>query len=169
MSNKIPELSLLNQQGAAFDYADSYAAHLEYEDIAIEKVARAFFTSAPTWVDRLFALRNNIVKVFGLKGSNADDRQKIFDDFKCNIGDQFGLFKVFAKNDQEVILGENDRHLDFRVSLFLDRPRKKIFVSTVVKFNNWSGKLYFLPVHPFHKMIVPVMLGGIVKQLHKEK
>ena len=31
-------------------------------------------------------------------------------------------------------------------------------VSTIVRFNNWLGRLYFLPVRPIHRLIVPAML-----------
>ncbi|AYZ35431.1 DUF2867 domain-containing protein [Chryseobacterium indologenes] len=32
-------------------------------------------------------------------------------------------------------------------------------------FHNWTGVLYFLPVRPFHKLIVPAMLKNIIGQL----
>ncbi len=79
---------------------------------------------------------------------------------------------MFNRTDKEVILGEDDKHLNFRVSLFLDHqindPNKKhLTVSTTVEFNNWFGRIYFLPVRPFHKLIVPTMLKGIIKHLEK--
>ncbi|MBW4457320.1 MAG: DUF2867 domain-containing protein [Nostoc indistinguendum CM1-VF10] len=33
-----------------------------------------------------------------------------------------------------------------------------VVVSTVVKFNNWLGRAYFVPVRPVHKIIVPAMM-----------
>jgi hypothetical protein len=64
--------------------------------------------------------------------------------------------------------------LNFRVSLFLKQQApgtnyKELTVSTAVEFNNWFGRLYFLPVPPFHKLIVPAMLKGIVKELENKK
>jgi hypothetical protein len=80
---------------------------------------------------------------------------------------------VFHKTDHEIILGEDDKHLDFRVSLYLDENtetnQKQLTISTLVKFNNIFGKLYFMPVLPFHKLIVPTMLKGIIKQIHANK
>jgi hypothetical protein len=63
--------------------------------------------------------------------------------------------------------------LDFRISLFLepiegDVFKKIITISTTVIFHNKFGKIYFLPVKPFHKRIVPVMLKGIIKHLEQE-
>ena len=80
---------------------------------------------------------------------------------------------MFDKTDNEVILGEDDKHLDFRVSLLLDKlasktEQKNLTITTTVKFNNSFGRLYFLPVRAFHKLIVPTMLKGIIKQLENE-
>lgn len=80
---------------------------------------------------------------------------------------------MFSQTQNEVILGEDDKHLNFRVSLFLERQpnettNKNLTVSTTVEFNNWLGRLYFLSVRPFHKLIVPAMLKGIIKELEKQ-
>ena len=45
---------------------------------------------------------------------------------------------------------------------------KNLTISTTVEYNNWFGKLYFFPVRPFHKLIVPAMLKGIIKKLEKD-
>lgn len=81
-----------------------------------------------------------------------------------------GVFEVFSKTEKEVVLGENDKHLDFRFSLFLepDGQTKHFFISTVDTYNHWSGRLYFLVVKHFHRMIVPTMLKGIIKELENK-
>ena len=80
---------------------------------------------------------------------------------------------MFTKTENEVILGEDDKHLNFRVSLILNPKGKKtenkaLIVSTTVEFNNWFGRLYFLPVRPFHKLIVPTILKGMIRDLEKQ-
>jgi hypothetical protein len=78
------------------------------------------------------------------------------------------LFKVFDVTPQEVLLGEDDKHLNFRVSFLIEKLGEEEFqltLITVVNFNNFFGKLYFFPVKPFHKIIVPTMLKGIVRVL----
>jgi hypothetical protein len=172
----LPASSLLSKAGQQYDYVDSYSSVIELrqKSLVIKDVGKAFFSSSPSWVDNLFATRNKIVRIFGLKTSGTENgRQQLLDRFKCEVGEQIGLFKVFAKNEQELILGENDKHLDFRVSLFLCPPNKEqnteLIVSTVVTFKNWLGRLYFLPVKQFHKLIVPTMLKGMVKQLQVYK
>ena len=134
-------------------------------------MCKSFFSTAPNWVNKLFLLRNKIVKWFGLKIPNeVSDRKEALNNFKGNVGEQLGLFKVFDRNENEIIFGENDKHLDFRVSFFLenlDNNTKAITISTTVVFHNWFGRLYFLFVKPFHKIIVGSMLKSILKDLNK--
>jgi len=124
-------------------------------------------------VGQLFNLRNKIVAKFGLKiPDGTNDPQEQLKNFRCEPGERIGLFKVFASHENEVILGEDDKHLNFRISLFLEKfsdknSKKNLTVSTTVVFNNWLGRVYFLPVRPFHSLIVPTILKGIIKDLEK--
>ncbi len=171
----LPEKSIL-QSDAQFQFIDGYKAEFDDQDnrIDIQKVGKLFFSTGPSWIDKLFALRNKIVHYFGLKTSNNRmEKEEQLAHFNCEIGEQIGLFKVFDKTENEVIIGENDKHLDFRVSLFLENSatnshQKELTISTSVKFNNWFGKLYFVPVKPFHRFIVPAMVKGILKNIHAE-
>ena len=177
LRTEIPEYSILKTADKSFDYADSYQTSFTDETNKIDatKIGKLFFTSGPKWIDSLFMIRNRLVGLLGLKTtSNITDRQNQLDNFKCEKGEQLGLFKVFDKTNNEVILGEDDKHLNFRVSLFLDRSndiseQKTLTITTTVKFNNIFGRLYFLPVRAFHKLIVPAMLKGIIKQIDNEK
>lgn len=173
---ELPENSLLKTNSMTYDYVDSFQGQFndKFQKIGTTEIGKSFFSSGPKWIDRLFAFRNKLVGLFGLKTSgNITDRQKMIDNFKCEKGEQIGLFKVFDKTTNEIILGEDDKHLNFRVSLFIDQQNenktgKILTISTTVKFNNWFGRLYFLPVRPFHKLIVPTMLKGIINNIEKQ-
>jgi len=175
IKTNLPNNSILNASHKEFHYLDSFQGTLT--DVGNKftsvDVGKAFFSSGPKWVGKIFTLRNNIVSIFGLKTSgNITNRERQLANFKCEPGEQLGLFKVFAKTENEVILGEDDKHLNFRVSLYLEQQtngtkKKNLIVTTTVEFNNWFGRLYFLPVRPFHKLIVPTMLKGIIEELEK--
>ncbi len=174
---EIPYKSLLRTNDIAYDYIDSFQGSFQdkFQNIGITEVGKLFFSSAPNWIDKLFAFRNKLVGFLGLKTSEKlTDRQKILENLKFEKGDQIGLFKVFNKTEDEIILGEDDKHLNFRVSLYLDKQNedktdKNLIITTTVKFNNWFGRLYFLPVKPFHKLIVPTMLKAIINKLEKQQ
>ena len=172
---EFPRNSILNKGHEKYDYFDCYKGSLNDEENKINStdVAKALFISTPKWVGILFILRNSIVTVFGLKTSEkTNDRKQQLDNFNFEPNERLGLFKVFSKSDNEVILGEDDKHLNFRISLLIENLNtenliKEITITTTVEFNNWLGKLYFLPVRLFHKIIVPRMLKAIIKELGK--
>lgn len=171
----LPQNSLLNTAQKEYHFVDSFLGELSDPENKITSVdiGRAFFSGGPKWVGHLFAFRNKIVSIFGLKtAGDMSDRERQFASFICEPGQQLGLFKVFAKTDNEVILGEDDAHLNFRISLFLtektsESSKRDFTISTTVAFNNWFGRLYFLPVRPFHNLIVPTILRGIIQELEK--
>jgi len=173
---EIPKNSLLKTNNMSYDYIDSFQGQFidKFQKIGTTEIGKSFFSSGPKWIDKLFALRNKLVGLFGLKTSGKiTDRQNMLDNFKGEKGEQIGLFKVFDKTDDEIILGEDDKHLNFRISLFIDKQNenktnKKLIISTTVKFNNWFGRLYFFPVRLFHKLIVPTMLKGIIKDIENQ-
>lgn len=171
----LPDNSILNSSEKHYDYVDSFKGvinEIDYKFTSFD-IGKAFFSSGPRWIGRLFALRNKLVSIIGLKTSgDIINREKQLKNFKCEPGEQLGLFKVFARTENEVILGEDDKHLNFRVSLFLsqytiEKNKKILIISTTVEFNNWFGRLYFLPVRSFHRLIVPSMLKGMINELEK--
>lgn len=171
--SQLPPASLLKQYPRKPDYLDTYQGQLRDPENRIDATAlgKAFFQAGPKWVETLFGIRNALVSAVGLKTSGTPaERQLAMQRFRCEPGEKMGLFRVYDKNDFEVILGEDDKHLDFRVSLLLvpnpgDPGTKALWITTLVHFNNIWGKVYFLPVRPFHKKIVPSMLNGMIRKL----
>ncbi|WP_284463678.1 DUF2867 domain-containing protein [Chryseobacterium sp.] len=173
---ELPEKSVLSKEKENFDYIDSFEGKLTDTGrrIDITEVGKAFFTSGPKWGKKMFAFRNKVVSLFGLKTGTEAASVKASDDFTCEIGERIGLFKIFGKTNNEIILGEDDKHLDFRVSLLFDKDKGQkdadfLTISTTVKYHNWLGILYFLPVRPFHQLIVPAMLKNMIDQLENGK
>lgn len=172
IKTKIPQSSLLYPNRNQYDYIDSYVGMVsdEKNKISIVDVAINFLKPGPNWIDNMFKLRNKIVSLFGLKTPNEMDNAKRPINIKFEIGERVGLFKVFDRTDNEIILGEDDIHLNFRVSLLLseqknNKSKKNVTVTTIVIYNNWFGRLYFFPVKPFHKLIVQSGLKIILQEL----
>lgn len=155
----LPEQSVLNNN-QLYDYVDAYQIVIpSAKTISSDALAKAFFSSDSKWIKGLFELRNKIVAIFGLKTGKEAARQHLPATYK--VGTSVGLFKILEKTENEIIMGENDRHLDFKVSLLgqqSENTNSSITISTVVSYHNWFGKFYFFFVKPFHKRIVPVML-----------
>jgi hypothetical protein len=75
-------------------------------------------------------------------------------------GDRVGIFPVLAEAPGELLLGLDDRHLDFRISVRIveDGGCPLGVVSSLVQLNGTLGRAYFAVVKPFHQRIVPTML-----------
>lgn len=93
--------------------------------------------------------RDRIVTPFDLKavGARASDPST----FALVPGARGGLFPVLRTEPGGVILGDDERHLDFRI--WLDVAQGLLTVSTVVRFHGRRGRLYFRPIQPAHDPI----------------
>lgn len=98
-----------------------------------EAAARGF--AFPRWAGALLWLRNAIVRPFGLKTGTAKEP----------------LFPTCHDTETELVLGLDDRHLDFRIGLIRDQGR--IYMSTWVRPHNLWGRAYLRLVMPFHILI----------------
>ena len=58
--------------------------------------------------------------------------------------------------NNEVIMGDSDKHLDVRVSIcrLVQDGKESVVSTTVVHIRNFLGRVYMLFVVPFHKLIV---------------
>ncbi|MDF2910456.1 MAG: hypothetical protein K0Q56_1337 [Sporolactobacillus laevolacticus] len=160
----VPEYSLVNQSFPQINYSDSYRVILPGESIQdVASVTRLFLTAVPPWVSRLMKIRDRLVSLVGLKTSDQSERQNI----TLQKGSSIGIFRVMDHTSHELLLGENDRHLDFRVSILMDEVHelKYVTISTVVFFHNRLGRLYFFVIKRFHKAIVSAMLKNMIRQM----
>jgi hypothetical protein len=160
----VPKNSLANQSLSCIHYSDAYKAILPGESAHdVEFITRMFLTTAPSWVSHLMKVRDRIVNLIGLKTSSRSEVQNI----KLEQGSSIGIFRVLNRSSHEILLGEDDRHLNFRVSILVEGVNglNYLTVSTVVYYHNWIGKLYFFIVGKVHKVIVPAMLKNIVRNI----
>ncbi|MDR0592542.1 MAG: DUF2867 domain-containing protein [Bifidobacteriaceae bacterium] len=130
------------------DFIDNWATRLRDADSRSARAwAEAVFTVQFRPVLLLMRLRNALVKpmaLFGRAPAPAD------------LSRGMRPFTTLAAGDGEVVLGEDDSHLDFRVDLQV-HPRF-VSVATVVEIHNRLGRLYWSVVRWFHPAIVRAML-----------
>jgi hypothetical protein len=137
------------------DLADAFAVGLPTDAADDpELLARFIFENQPAWIARLMQIRDTVVTVFGLKTARrlrrlpSTPRQR-----------RVGIFRVYETSSNEVLLGEDDSHLDFRVSVLMQaatptgQPRQLV-VSTVVHCHNLLGRVYIGLIAPFHRRVV---------------
>ena len=147
-SHTIPKNSLILSGFKNIDYCDIYQIHKKTEKNA-EDISKEIL-QMPEWVSILMKLRNRIVSVFGLKTDKNTEKRDTF-------------FAVIEKNENEIIMGEIDKHLDFRLSILKNDIENTISLTTAVHFNNKWGNIYFFIIKPFHKIILKTTLRRYLK------
>jgi len=158
MPAELPTASVLAEQQENYPYRDSACRLLQRQEISTDELITAFLTTAPGWFDTLMQARDRIVGRCGLK--TAGPRQSM-PQAPFRVGQQLGIFRIMQMAPGEAILGEDDRHLDFRVSLMIDAGQLR--VSTLVRPHNVFGWLYLTIVLPFHHLISTVMIGRMAR------
>lgn len=131
------------------------------DDIMIQ-----FWTVSPKWVNALFKLRDILVKPFGIKGGNEGNKAALEESIRS--GRTYSFMSIPAKTDNETILSANDKHLVMYLSVKvqeLNERDKELTISTLVKFHNLLGRVYFFFIYPFHCIIVKSMLRSVIKRL----
>ncbi|MER8572229.1 DUF2867 domain-containing protein [Mesorhizobium sp. M1338] len=141
---------------AGAQFADRYVLITEGLSLTALGAAERALGRTPRWVGRLTALRNLAVRPFRLKTGLEP---------AVLPADRIGIFPLISQFPGKVVLGLDDRHLDFRVLVEvrdLGMGRQEVAATTVVKTHNWLGRAYLAIVMPFHRIIVPAMLAQIL-------
>ena len=162
-TNKIPEGSIISKDFGNYHYCDSYSIETQTND-SLDKIATDLFKT-PKWADALMGIRNTVARLVGLKAGGYKRDNYISDYYP--VGSRAVYFTVIDRNDDEIVMAEKDKHLDFRVSVLVNREVDKATISltTLVKYNNGLGRLYFFPVKPFHRIIVVSLLKRLSRSV----
>lgn len=156
-----PENSKLASSLDGAYYFDAYRVVTEHKgrsplEIWLDHVART-----PGFINFMMTIRNKVVSSLGLKDLGhlgALDTDKKAADYQ--VGDRVGIFTLLSITENEVILGDSDKHLDVKLSVYKESgTEESVVMSTVVHTHNVFGKIYMLFVTPVHKLIVPLMLS----------
>ncbi|GEM_PF-133859 len=100
--------------------------------------ADAIFRDPPRWVVALLHLRNRLVRLIGVPPGTPS------------------AFDTIAVDGDELLLGTDDQHLDFRATIRVATHR--VTLSTVAKANNRRGRHYLVVVRVVHPLVVRAML-----------
>ncbi|MFT4502884.1 DUF2867 domain-containing protein [Caballeronia sp. 15711] len=136
--------------------ADAYTIRLpDNATTDLELLARFMFSHQAAWVAKLLRVRDALVAGFGLKTA-----KRLAESARSEQDKHVSIFRIYERSVDEIILGEDDKHLDFRVSVFQEARQevagggRYLTVSTVVQCHNLLGRSYILLITPFHEMVV---------------
>ncbi|WP_298858447.1 DUF2867 domain-containing protein [uncultured Sulfitobacter sp.] len=138
------------------NWADAFEieTHRDFGDM--RSVAGQTIGSMPRWARGLLRVRNIVVAPFGLKIDGMNDLQ--------GEVDSVGIFPILDETKDRIVLGFDDRHLDFRI--IVDRSKGaqafRLRATTLVNRHNALGRIYIAIITPFHRMIVRSVLKNAV-------
>jgi len=146
-----PESTWICSDMDRVDYFDSYMIVKNTPD-SVSEITRKLL-KMPGWVNALGKLRDLLVKPFGIKTGNDIKKEQM-------TKSEFNFAPVLYRSDEEIVMGMDDKHLYFRLSVLkvAHRENSEVFLTTIVRFNNPGGRIYFAVIRPFHALIVRTML-----------
>lgn len=143
ITSDLPAQSGLHDRVGPADFLDCFSVASSMPP----RRAAEIITDFPEWAGVLLLIRRVLTAPFGLSNDGPDATDKI------------GPFPVERETDAELIAGFNDRHLDFRVSVFAQDGR--VSLATWVHPHNLGGHLYLAAILPFHILIARDALARV--------
>jgi hypothetical protein len=142
----VPESTLLTGALPRVDWSDAQAvAVLPGAPVDPQVWADAIFRDAPAWVVAALGLRQLLVGLVGIERGHVS------------------AFDTLARTDDEVLLGTDASHLDFRASVRCEPDR--VVLTTVVQLHNRRGRAYSALVRPIHPAVVRAMLNRAARRM----
>ncbi|MCD9114718.1 DUF2867 domain-containing protein [Pseudomonas bijieensis] len=154
MSVPVPSGSGITHLYKSLNLADAFAIRLPAGTSSDPDLqARFILSHQPAWIGWLMNVRDTIVACFGLKTARH----------LATLGNRIEIFKVYSTNQTEIVLGEDDKHLDFRISILCSAEAepegsRQLVFSTVVHCHNRLGRAYIFVIAPFHRLVVKASL-----------
>src|SRR5260370_32329834 len=159
----VPSDSVLVPLYVGTDLVDAFAVHLPAgASDDLEVLARALLERQAGWIRALTWVRDAVMATVGVKSSRAMGAAG------GGRGLVMGYFPLLSKSAGELVVGENDRHLDFRVAILLRTGAaggRELVVVTVVHCHNRLGRTYLAVIAPFHRAIARANLERAARMI----
>jgi uncharacterized protein DUF2867 len=130
----------------------------------MHEIYLAILGHLPWWARALIIVRNRIVSLFGLHAEPTANvwNPPIKDSY--SPGDKILRFNLYSLDDNEILTGRDDKHLDFRVSVMkvAEKGAHNVVVSTLIFTHNLFGRMYLLVVLPLHRFGMRRLLAQAV-------
>lgn len=162
--HRLPELAPLLRE----------ADHVDVKRVAGRATLREFLAGmlayAPGWLKGLYVIRAGFVRLLGMRQPRmAVAARYAPSEVPVQPGQKAAFFTVRAAEEDRLWLAEvRDRHLDAWLGVVAEpldeRGVTRFHVVTIVKYNDWSGPVYFNVIRPFHHLVVGSMARAGIRQ-----
>jgi hypothetical protein len=160
-----PANSLIRAHLPGADFHDAFRTAVAHPERTAMQHFLAALSGTPGWVRQAMTLRNRVVVHFGLRQPPPWQPTPGRAPDSYRPGERLGVFELLHIDDDEVLAGDDDKHLRVLLSVrrvpAQDGQPARVVLSTVVHIHNLLGRLYMLPVGPAHKLIAPAVLARV--------
>jgi hypothetical protein len=168
VAREIPVQSQLFAKKIGASYSDSYEIPLTKSTLSAEELYREIVSQTPAWINVLMRVRESTVPFVGIRrvGLLGTGTSRAAVTPPAAVGEKMDIFTIWSVNEAEIIVGEDDSHLDFRLSLLKlqEAGMDKVVLSMIVNVKNVVGRIYLALVLPFHKVIMRAFLNTAVRR-----
>ena len=158
----VPSDSVLAPLYVGADLLDAFAIHLPAGASGdLEVLARVAFERQAGWIRALTWVRDAVMATVGVKSSRAIGAAAAARGLQV-----IGYLPLLSKSAGELVMGGDDRHLDFRAAILLRTGAargRELVVVTVVHCHNRLGRTYLAVIAPFHRTILLANLERAVR------
>lgn len=150
----VPLPSVLDRRWVeAACFRDAYRAPLRDRDARLVDIFFALFAHFPWWMKSVLIVRNRLASWCGLAAPTASEVLHVQVKDSYRVGDKIGLWPIFSRTDAELVVGRDNKHLDFRLSVLklAQGEDASVVVSTVCSVHNAYGRVYLFFIVPFHE------------------
>ena len=165
----LESFSRLHEDVRHGDFLDCFSVRLR-NPAPLTETTQRIFIDLPVWIRGLLLVRDVAITPLGLKTTAGLPSNTTFRD-ELLVGDAVGFLCVRELSDDEIILGEEDAHLDFKISVHrTPSDPQMIGLATWVRCKNRFGRVYLKTITPFHKRIVKSRLSAVAgsRRSHRE-
>ena len=133
-------------------FRDAYSAPLRDRHARLVDIFFALFGHFPWWMKSILIARNRLAAWCGLAAPTAAEVLHVQVKGSYRVGDKIGLWPIFSQTETELVVGRDNKHLDFRLSILkrTDGENASVVVSTVCSVHNTAGRCYLFFIVPFH-------------------
>ena len=104
---------------------------------------------------------SHVVKLTKICGGEGPSREKLEE--ALDNGESYGFMSLAERTADETIVALDDKHLVAYMSIYIEGGQ--VFASTVVRYHNKLGVVYFNLIRPFHVLVVK----NLFKQMMRER
>lgn len=137
-------------------------------DLTLREFMARAFSYKPVWLSALYSIRQGFARLLRIPPGEMPAKMR-FDpgDVPLTPGEELLFFVTQDAEDDHYWIGSaDDKHLSAWIVVVVepvDPATRRFHLMTVVRYNHWTGPVYFNVIRPFHHLIVHLFAREGVK------